>query len=579
MKTKGKLGIFFANYRFNSMFFKIFLLILALIFVPLSGASILAYYTYNNMRQNQTEAYQERVNLELYTKLEKIIKEAESQLIHIGFNTNVEMFMYDTEELKQLNYKIANIQELLMFPVITKNYVRNVYVYSAENHKVISMYGATDFDSCIDRQCLETYLNSEEENRSVMGTTGWKHGYAENQLSIFHEIRYGEAYSGLAVMNLDMEALQKELGIPKDVDVCLVRNGKIVFSDREEMTGQKLEVVMSESQEQGNTFEKSSDDGKLQVVTFYAEDGYEDSLSTVRNAMMLFLLLMGMLTLLLSAVISARLFRPIESIISEIQKNKDTLIGENELFREKDELEYILSSIRRTANLKKDIDEELSERVKLLKKAQAVALQSQINPHFLNNTLDSINWIAIGLLGGRNEISEMTTALSRMLRMTLENTDSIIPISQEIEHCMYYLEIQNRRYEDKFRVIWKVPEEIYYCKTIRVVLQPIVENAIYHGMKHLSNRGKIVISGNLEDDVVELIVEDNGLGMTKEELESLRENMKSQVIKESRHIGVANVNQRIRLYFGEEYGVLIDSTEGVGTRVTIRMPKIGREKI
>ena len=168
----------------------------------------------------------------------------------------------------------------------------------------------------------------------------------------------------------------------------------------------------------------------------------------------------------------------------------------------------------------------------------------------------------------------MTAALSKMLRMTLENTDSIIPLSKEIEHCNCYLDIQKFRYEGKFEIKWCIPEDLYQYKTIRIVLQPVVENAIYHGVKYLSANGLITISGKAEYGVVELTVEDNGLGMNAQELADLTERMNTESIKESRHIGLANVNQRLRLYFGEEYGIFIESQEGQGTCVFIRFPQI-----
>lgn len=287
-----------------------------------------------------------------------------------------------------------------------------------------------------------------------------------------------------------------------------------------------------------------------------------------------FLAVMTLITLGASVAISFRLFQPIDKILSSLEKYHKVLVGEGELFEDKDELEYILNSIRKTATAKQNVDEELAERVSLLKKAQAVALQSQINPHFLNNTLETINWTAIELLGGRNEISRMAGALSRMLRMTLENSDTVVPISMEIQHCKYYLEIQELRYEDKFEVLWEIPSEVERCRIIRIVLQPLVENAIYHGIKPLTNKGLIRISGRILSDSVELVVSDNGLGMTEQELEILRQNMSSDMIKESRHIGVTNVNQRLRLCFGEEYGLSVESSEGKGASVTVRIPRI-----
>lgn len=583
MKAKERIRRYIKHYKFNSLFIKNLLLLLALIMIPLTGTTILAYYAYGNLRKNEVRAYHESVTADAYAKLERILKEARSELIYIGFNSNVELYMYDTEEVKQLNYQIASIQDIIKLPVLARDYITSIYVYSRKSGKVVSIWGLSDYDTFGDKGCLEPYLESEEERRNIMITTGTDAGYPKRQLSIFQEINYGSKSTGVSVMNVDIKLLEKEAAVPDGIRLYLTDGQDILFSNDDELIGEKAERIpgycniVSNGIYQNGEYTVSSklaEASGLEVITYMELNGYHSQLSAVKDFMIIFLSVMVLITLGLSALISVRIFRPIEEIITTLRKYHDVLLGEEELFQEKDELEYILQSIQKTVNIKKDVDEELSERVRLLKKAQAVALQSQINPHFLNNTLDTINWMAIGLLGGRNEISEMTGALSRMLRMTLENTDTIVPVRAEVEHCMYYLEIQKKRYEDKFIVVWQIPEEVKECRTIRVILQPIVENAIYHGVKPLSNQGVITIGGRICGGEVELTVEDNGLGMTKEELDELQADMRSSVIKESRHIGVPNVNQRLRLYFGEEYGVFIDSAEGAGTRVTVRFPKI-----
>lgn len=434
---------------------------------------------------------------------------------------------------------------------------------------------------------MDTYLNSRGTYKDILLTTGTDYGYPEKQLSVFQTVKYGSVLGGVAVMNLDIEELKKEIYVPEHERLYLTNGSSILFSNDSDWIGKNVtELPGWEHREPNGTClrgeysisSKISTVFPLEVISYLTVDEYQNQLSTVKNFMIIFLLVMGAVTLGVSAFISIRIFQPIGTIVSAIQMNRNVLMGEGELLREKDELQYILRSIQKTAYLKKDVDEELSQRVRLLKKAQAVALQSQINPHFLNNTLDTINWMAIGLLGGKNEVSEMTKALSMMLRMSLKNTDTIIPVSQEIEHCMYYLEIQNRRYEDKFKAVWQIPKAIYGYKTIRVILQPIVENAIYHGIKHLTNQGLITILGRIDGEDVEITVKDNGLGMSGAELEQLREQMKSQIIMESSHIGINNVNQRMKLYFGDEYGVFIESEEGMGTAVTIRFPKITEQE-
>lgn len=582
MSARGKIRKYIADYKFNSLFFRNMRLLLLLLVIPLAGATFLTYYAYSNMRKNEMKAYNEQVNADAYGDLERILKEAQTELTYIGFNSNVELYMYDTADIKQLNYSISGIQELIRLPVISKDYIRSIYLYSFKSDKVISLAGLSDFSTFSQKSCFEDYL-AADGYRKVLITCGSDYGYEEKQLSVFQPIQYGKNQSGIAVMNIDLEALKKELSVSEHELVFMTDKEKILYSSNLEWIGRAAsEIPGIENMIPNGTFLNSgysisnriADKEPLEVITYLGMEKYHSQLSTIKGAMVLFLCGILIITLVFSAFISVRIFRPIEEIMLAIQTNRSILVGEEALFEEKDELEYILYSIYRTANVKKDVDEELAERVRLLKKAQAVALQSQINPHFINNTLDTINWMAIGLLGGKNEISEMTGALSKMLRISLESTDSIIPLSQEIEHCKSYLEIQKIRYEDKFQVIWSLPEDLYACRTIRVILQPVIENAIYHGIKHLSCQGVIRIGGETDGSQVELTVTDNGLGMTEEELGRLRQEMDSKIIKESSHIGLTNVNQRIKLYFGEEYGISLECREGTGTIVYIRFPQI-----
>lgn len=583
MSAEGKIRKYIADYKFNSLFFRNMRLLLLLLVIPLAGATILTYYAYSNMRKNDIKAYNEQVTADVYGDLERILKEAQTELTYIGFNSNVELYMYDTADIRQLNYSISGIQELIRLPVISKDYIRSIYLYSFKSGKVISLAGVSDFDSFSQKSCFEDYLAAENGYRKVLITYGSDYGYEEKQLSVFQPIQYGKNQSGVAVMNIDLEALKEELSIPEHEIVFLTDREKILYSNKLEWIGKDAaEIPGIQNMIPDGTFlnsgysisNKTAAKEPLEVISYLGMEKYHSQLSAIKGFMVVFLCGILVITLVFCAFISVRIFRPIEEIMLAIRTNQNVLIGEDALFEDKDELEYILNSIYKTANVKKDVDEELAERVRLLKKAQAVALQSQINPHFINNTLDTVNWMAIGLLGGKNEISEMTGALSKMLRISLENTDSIIPLSQEIEHSKSYLEIQKIRYEDKFQVIWSIPEELYACRTIRVILQPVIENAIYHGIKHLSCQGVIQIGGSTDGSRVELTVADNGLGMTEEELGRLRQEMDSKIIKESSHIGLTNVNQRIKLYFGEEYGISLECREGTGTTVFIRFPHI-----
>ena len=586
MKVKAILKRYLTDYKFNSLLVRNMLLLLALILIPLSGGAAISYYAYKNMQMKERQSASREVADEVYSELESIFREARTQLIYISMNSDVELYMYD-EAIRQFNYKIRTIQELIKMPVLAKDYVDSIWVYSAKSNRVVTQEGVAVYEDFHGRDRIEAYLNREEEMTELMVAEAQQPDSSWPQLAAFREIRYGKQMNGVSVMNMDVKELLEELDVPENVHLYLTDGKKVLLADEKELIGRPAEEIEEyEKVIHDGTYSDSlqctssviSPDGSLEVITRMGMDGYNDQLDAIRGIMFGLLAVMTLVTLILAVVVSVRLFRPIEEIMSSLQEHHNTLVGEDELFQNKDELEYILTSIQRTVKARKNTEEELAERVRLLKKAQAVALQSQINPHFLNNTLETINWTAIEMLGGKNEISAMAGALSRMLRMTLENSDTVVPVSTEIRHCMYYLEIQKTRYEDKFEVSWQIPEEVKNCRIIRIVLQPLIENAIYHGIKPMTNKGQITISGQTKEGLLLLTVSDNGLGMTGQELEALQRNMQSDMIRESSHIGMANVNQRLKLYYGEEYGLTVVSGEGMGTSVTIRIPKVQEER-
>lgn len=580
MKVSERLRTF-QDYRFNSLFFKNLRLLSLLILVPIAGAVCIGFYSYNSIQRNEVRAYSDRMADNVYAGLTRILRECTTELLYIGQNSNVELYLYDAN-VRQQNYTLQNIQEVMLMPVLAKNYVDTVYLYSVTNERVLSPAGVALLDTFPDRKGLDQYL-SQTDDRVLLVTTSEVSGYEKTYLAVFQDVRYGSKTYGVSAMYLDVESLLQELNLTEEQELYLTDGERILLTNREELMDRPVEEIPGYGHvvRGGIAMEKNScvvsrlaENAELEVIVRIRGAGYYQGAVTLLGVMAALLAGMVFVTLGLSVFISLRLFQPIEKIMDALQSNRNILLGSEELFQEKDELTYILQTIQRTADVRKDVDKELAERVRLLKKAQTVALQSQINPHFLNNTMETINWTAIELLGGKNEISKMAGSLSKMLRMTLENSDTVVPVGEEIRHSMYYLEIQKIRYEDKFDVVWKIAPEVESCRIIRVVLQPLIENAIYHGIKPLTNKGLLTIRGYLNGETAELSVEDNGLGMTPEELNRLRENINGDVIKESAHIGLSNVNQRIRLYYGNEYGLIIDSREGVGTRVTIRFPRL-----
>ena len=218
---------------------------------------------------------------------------------------------------------------------------------------------------------------------------------------------------------------------------------------------------------------------------------------------------------------------------------------------------------------------ELLEQVKTeqirLRKAEFELLQSQINPHFLYNTLDAIVWLAEA--GEQKKVVKMVGSLSDFFRISLNQGQDILEVKEELQHVRSYLEIQQMRYQDILQYEICVPEELNHCQIPKITLQPLVENALYHGIKNKRGKGMIRIEGELEGEDCILRITDNGKGMTPERLEQVREGIRDRKARETDIYGLYNVNERIRLKFGENYGITITSTYGEGTCVTVRLPQ------
>ncbi len=198
------------------------------------------------------------------------------------------------------------------------------------------------------------------------------------------------------------------------------------------------------------------------------------------------------------------------------------------------------------------------------KEAELKALQAQINPHFLYNTLSLINWKA--LAAGEEDISRMTLALSTFYRTALNRGRNVLQVETELSNTRAYLEIQSMLYDGDFDYEIEAQTEILQCESLNLILQPLVENAIHHGIEEKTDgRGKITVRGWKEDNCVWFMVEDNGVGMEQEVADKI-------LTMESKGYGVRNVDERIRLCYGEKYAMKVESVVGKGTKMTIHFP-------
>ena len=212
----------------------------------------------------------------------------------------------------------------------------------------------------------------------------------------------------------------------------------------------------------------------------------------------------------------------------------------------------------------------------ILLDAQMKSLEAQINSHFLFNTLESINSIAE--VEGVSSISDIVLSLGNMFRYSIKTESEIVTLYDELDHINNYVSIQQVRFNNRFRVETDISDSLKKQKVLKLILQPLVENALYHGLKNCTRGDLITVSAKKDNNNLLISVWDNGVGMSEDELNSLQEKLiapaefKSLGKRSSRSIGLSNINARIRLYYGHEYGMTVDIAASGGLRITLRLP-------
>ncbi|MGB7537329.1 MAG: sensor histidine kinase [Anaerolineales bacterium] len=279
-------------------------------------------------------------------------------------------------------------------------------------------------------------------------------------------------------------------------------------------------------------------------------------------------------SVIISYLISVQITRPIEVLRRSMQAvergNFDIDIAVNST----DEVNSLAQDFNIAIRKIKELIAQNVQAHEQKRKHELKALQAQINPHFLYNTLDSIIWMIE--CGEAEDAIVMTSTLAKFFRLGIRKGGDLITVQDEIDHLNCYLTIQKMRYKDKLDFLVDVNPQIRSCRTLKLLIQPLVENAIYHGLKTQERKGMLKVVGDKEGEDLVFKVIDNGTGMTSRELSEL--NHSKPTSKGPGGVGVTNVRERIQLYFGASYGVAFESVMGEGTIATIRLPALTEDK-
>lgn len=279
--------------------------------------------------------------------------------------------------------------------------------------------------------------------------------------------------------------------------------------------------------------------------------------------------------LLISHLLSRVITRPLRQLTESMSMVEKGQFDKANVYVE---MENEIGSLGKSYNLMIErihtlMDENVYEQ-KQKRKSELKALQAQINPHFLYNTLDSIIWMSEA--GQNDEVVEMTSALAKLLRQSISNDHEQVELIQEMEYVRNYLTIQKMRYQDKLEYSIEIEPDICHVEIVKLVLQPIVENAIYHGIKYKGSKGSLRICAYADGEDACIAVEDDGIGMDETVLCTIFD--EKETSRRQSGVGVPNVQKRLKLYYGEEYGITYESRPGEGTKAVIRIPRRGEKE-
>lgn len=399
----------------------------------------------------------------------------------------------------------------------------------------------------------------------------------------------GKIKGGVLLVDMNFSGIEqicKNVDMGKNAYVYLIdRDGEIIYHPRQQLIYSNLikeNNYEASKYEDGNYIENFQGNKRSVTVKTVGYTGWKIvAISPMANItedyyqiriFAIFIMLFGIFILIsLNMFVSSRIANPIKELEKSVNEFENGVVNLNISEKGSYEIQHlgkaIKSMVKQMNILMKNVMNEQEEK----RKSELNALQAQINPHFLYNTLDSIIWMI------ENENYDgaiiMVTALARFFRISLSKGKNVITVRDELEHARNYLTIQNIRYKNKFTYDIKAEENTLNLASIKLIIQPLIENAIYHGMEYMSGDGDIMVQAYIKNDDLYIDIIDNGLGMPQEVADKLLIG-ESNIQKKGSGIGLRNVHERIKLYFGENYGLEVYSEPDEGTTIRVHMPCI-----
>lgn len=547
------------------------------------------------------------------SRTEEIMVQSTEQLLN-QTNTNLETYLRNMMRISDTMYysviKNKDIstetmdEEMNLLYEANKDYLVNISCFTEDGDLV----AATPVDNLkkdldVTGQSWFTAASQEMENlhfsiphvQNLFDEASYRYYWVASLSRMVEFTSQGSNIRGILLVDMNFSGIEQlfkrsnstgEAGYIYLVD----REGKIIYHPKQKLIAAGIVMENNEAvteYEDGSHGESFAGEKRVVTIKTVAYTGwkivnvtpysaFDINFSQTRFFVILIVVITMAVMILVNQSVSAQIAKPIKQLDDSVKGlengNLDIVVydggGSNEIEHLGKTLNSVVVQLHRL--MEKVVMEQEEKR-----RSELDALQSQINPHFLYNTLDSIVWMIEG--ERYQEAICMVTDLASLFRISLSKGKTIITIKDEISHAKNYMNIQKIRYKDKFSMKYEIDEEIYDYSTVKLIVQPLLENAIYYGIEYMYGDGEIEVKGYKKGEDIYIEVTDNGMGMPKEVVDSLLTDH-SRVRTKGSGVGLINVHKRIQLRYGEAYGLMIESCPDEGTTVRIHLPAIPYER-
>ena len=584
-KYIDKISCFYREKSIQYMLSLSFTIIAVVGFIFIGTSLIIRFSTANrNITEDYNKKIIDQVNYNLDSYIRNLMQVSNSMYYSVIKNTDLSEKNID--EAMNLLYE-AN-----------REHVVSIAVFN-ENGELIAATPISKLKKTATPQNEDWFINATKQIENLHFSTAhvqnlfedidYKYKWVVSLSRAVELTNNGEISSGVLLVDMNFSGIEqicKNVSLGETGYIYLVdRNGELIYHPRQQLIYSNLVKENNfkvAEYEDGNYIDELDDDKRLITVKTLGYTGWKIigvtpinetfANSTQITLFILFVIFLAIILLVFANMfISAKIANPIKALENSVKElengsqNVDIAIGGSH------EIQHLGKTIKSMVKQMHKLMGDIVYEQELKRQRELDALQAQINPHFLYNTLDSIVWMVEN--ERYNEAITMVTSLAGFFRIGLNKGKNIITIKDELKHAENYITIQHMRFKDKFTFKINADENVLNFATIKLIIQPLIENAVYHGMEFMDGDGEIIVNAYKKDNELYIDVIDNGMGIPPEIVDKLLTHESRSKGKGS-GVGLKNVQERIQLYFGKEYGLSILSEPDEGTLIRIHLPCI-----